>query len=81
MNNREEILKLKQENRALCDRRKLVLHYSETSQWYIENRPGQIHRTYQEQALHYKKEYTLLTSLIELNGRIILKLRGNKWQC
>ena len=74
MNIRYEILRRKDRNRALGDRRKLL------KQWisvYDRNTcPGKYHRLYHEKHLEHAEEVVHLTLEIDLNGMEIVRLRS-----
>ena len=74
MNIRYEILRRKDRNRALGDRRKLL------KQWisvYDGNTcPGKYHRVYHEKHLEHVEEVVHLTLEIDLNGMEIVRLRS-----
>lgn len=74
MNIRYEILRRKDKNRALSERRKLLKQW--TWAYEVSNRPGKDHRSYHESYLRHLEEIRCLTLEIDLNGFEILRLRA-----
>lgn len=71
---RDKILKLKEQNRALHDRRQLVRHYIKTGNRKLET-GCKDHRDSYKSLLLSGEEEIYLTSLIEENGKEILELK------
>lgn len=79
MNKYLKILYLKQLNRDLCDKRKVLLKLEEDHGNKINKDLGCILTWYNITYLKILNEIWELGVKIEANGREILRLRGNKW--
>ena len=76
MNIRYEILRRKDKNRALGQRRKLLEQWTSVYRNYFINYPGKDHRNGTEMYLREMDEIRCLTLEIDLNGSEILRLRS-----
>lgn len=72
---KNEILRRKQKNRALGDRRKLLEQWMSVYENYHINNPGKDHRRYAEMYWRERDEHRALTLEIDLNGAEITRLR------
>ena len=75
MNIRYEILRRKEKNRALGQRRKLLEQWTSVHETYHMNNPGKDHRN--RAAMYWREmdEIRCLTLEIDLNGSEILRLK------
>ena len=71
---RNEILRRKQKNRALADRRKLITQWVSVYDIQIQT-PGKYHRNFVKRHWEHVDEIRCLTLEIDLNGAEILRLR------
>lgn len=71
---RNEILRRKQKNRALADRRKLITQWVSVYHIRIQT-PGKYHRNFVKRHWEYVDEIRCLTLEIDLNGAEIVRLR------
>ena len=71
---RNEILRRKQKNRALADRRKLITQWVSVYHMQIQT-PGKYHRNFVKSHWEYVDEIRCLTLEIDLNGAEIVRLR------
>ena len=76
MNIRYEILRRKDKNRSLADRRKLLMQWTSVYESYHLDRPGKYHRNRAEKHWRYMEEIRCLTLEIHLNGSEIQRLRA-----
>ena len=76
MNIRYEILRRKDKNRALGQRRKLLEQWTSVHRNYFMNCPGKDHRNRTAMYLREMDEIRCLTLEIDLNGSEILRLRA-----
>lgn len=76
MNIRYEILRRKDKNRALGQRRKLLEQWTSVHRNYFMNYPGKDHRNRTAMYLREMDEIRCLTLEIDLNGSEILRLRS-----
>ena len=71
---RNEILRRKQKNRALADRRKLITQWVSAYDIQIQT-PGKYHRNFVKRHWEHVDEIRCLTLEINLNGAEIVRLR------
>ena len=71
---RDQILRRKQKNRALADRRKLITQWVSVYHIQIQT-PGKYHRNFVKRHWEHVDEIRCLTLEINLNGAEIVRLR------
>ena len=71
---KNEILRRKQKNRALADRRKLITQWVSVYHMQIQT-PGKYHRNFVKSHWEHVDEIRCLTLEINLNGAEIVRLR------
>lgn len=76
MNIRYEILRRKDNNRSLAERRKLLEQWTSVYESYHLDSPGKDHRNRAEKHWRYVEEIRSLTLEIDLNGSEIQRLRA-----